>query len=84
MRHDGFFISHPHFTPPGTKAFSNVTSGLAKLNPMSSLRMKRPESVSPCQEAVKFYLQVGCGKVLFVLPVLPLSRIEYGFNSYVL
>ncbi|XP_066980219.1 phosphatidylinositide phosphatase SAC2 isoform X2 [Macrobrachium rosenbergii] len=41
----------------GTRAFSNVTSGLAKLNPMSSLRFKRPTSVQNHQKISQFYLQ---------------------------
>ncbi|XP_071541737.1 phosphatidylinositide phosphatase SAC2 isoform X2 [Panulirus ornatus] len=41
----------------GTRAFSNVTSGLAKLNPMTSLRLKRPTSVAVRQPASEFYLQ---------------------------
>ncbi|XP_053645587.1 phosphatidylinositide phosphatase SAC2 isoform X2 [Cherax quadricarinatus] len=41
----------------GTRAFSNVTSGLAKLNPMSSLRLKRPTSVTGHQPMSQFYLQ---------------------------
>ncbi|XP_045613679.1 phosphatidylinositide phosphatase SAC2 isoform X2 [Procambarus clarkii] len=41
----------------GTRAFSNVTSGLAKLNPMSGLRLKRPTSVARHQPMSQFYLQ---------------------------
>ncbi|XP_050735136.1 phosphatidylinositide phosphatase SAC2-like isoform X2 [Eriocheir sinensis] len=41
----------------GSRAFTNVTSGLARLNPISSLRMKRPTSVTGHQSSSKFYLQ---------------------------
>ncbi|KAK8394801.1 hypothetical protein O3P69_005938 [Scylla paramamosain] len=42
----------------GSRAFTNVTSGLARLNPMSTLRLKRPTSVTGHQPSAKFYLQV--------------------------
>ncbi|KAG0711962.1 Phosphatidylinositide phosphatase SAC2 [Chionoecetes opilio] len=41
----------------GSRAFTNVTSGLARLNPMSNLRPKRPTSVTCHQASAKFYLQ---------------------------
>lgn len=41
----------------GSRAFTNVTSGLARLNPMSTLRLKRPTSVTGHQPSAKFYLQ---------------------------
>ncbi|XP_045120443.1 phosphatidylinositide phosphatase SAC2-like isoform X1 [Portunus trituberculatus] len=41
----------------GSRAFTNVTSGLARLNPMSTLRLKRPSSVTGHQPSAKFYMQ---------------------------
>ncbi|MPC27997.1 Phosphatidylinositide phosphatase SAC2 [Portunus trituberculatus] len=40
-----------------SRAFTNVTSGLARLNPMSTLRLKRPSSVTGHQPSAKFYMQ---------------------------
>ncbi|XP_047500088.1 phosphatidylinositide phosphatase SAC2-like isoform X3 [Penaeus chinensis] len=41
----------------GTRAFSNMTSGLAKLNPMASLRMKRASHPTVHPAASTFYFQ---------------------------
>ncbi|XP_042881683.1 phosphatidylinositide phosphatase SAC2-like isoform X2 [Penaeus japonicus] len=41
----------------GTRAFSNMTSGLAKLNPMASLRMKRASHPTVLPAASTFYFQ---------------------------
>ncbi|CAL4085307.1 unnamed protein product [Meganyctiphanes norvegica] len=43
----------------GTRAFSNVTSGLAKLNPINSLRNKRPSNADQIDQPVMahFYVQ---------------------------
>ncbi|KAL7647035.1 UNVERIFIED_CONTAM: hypothetical protein RMT77_002292 [Armadillidium vulgare] len=41
----------------GTRAFSNVTSGLAKLNPISTLRTKRVENRQPIGRSSQFYTQ---------------------------
>lgn len=65
---------HVFLACTGSRAFTNVTSGLAKLNPMSNLRLKRPTSVTGHQPSAKFYLQVSWRdevNLLFLLSFLP-------------
>ncbi|XP_076043894.1 phosphatidylinositide phosphatase spermathreecae isoform X2 [Oratosquilla oratoria] len=41
----------------GTRAFNNVTSGLAKLNPMAGLKLRRPSAGPEQNSAAAFYIQ---------------------------
>lgn len=60
LLHLWFHIWSSPLSCVGTRAFSNMTSGLAKLNPMASLRMKRASHPTVHPAASTFYFQVIC------------------------